>query len=55
MGRMRTTLSLILTLMTATLTLQASDSLISTQIIAFKEISPNESLILKRYGPSGQA
>ncbi len=33
----------------------ASDSLISTQTIAFKEISPHESLVLKRYGPSGQS
>ena len=55
MGRMRTTLSLVLTLITFNLSLQASDSLISTQIIAFKVTSPSESLILKRYGPSGQA
>ncbi len=52
---MRTTLFFFLFLLIPTLTVQASDSLISTQIIAFKEISPSESLILKRYGPTGQA
>ena len=32
----------------------SASPLIDTQIIAFKEISPGESLVLKRYGPSGQ-
>ena len=32
----------------------SATQLIDTQIIAYKEIAPNESLILKRYGPSGQ-
>lgn len=52
---MKTTLSLFLTLLVSTLATHAEDSLITTKIIAFKEISPSESLVLKRYGPSGQS
>ena len=51
---MRTTLALFLTLLISTLVSHAGDSPITTKIIAFKEISPSESLVLKRYGPSGQ-
>ena len=40
MKTMSVTLSLVLALITFNLSLQASDSLISTQIIAFKKTSP---------------
>lgn len=52
---MRFYLSLLISIFVLSLSLQAGDSPISTQIIAYKEIAPNESLVLKRYGPSGQA
>lgn len=52
---MKAALSLFLVYLGATLSTQASSPpLINTDIIAFKAITPGESLILKRYGPTGQ-
>ena len=50
-------ISLLSTLLLASLfALQANaEPLIDTQIIAYKAISANESLVLKRYGPAGQS
>jgi len=52
---MKVFLSLLLVSLASTLSARAADGPISTEIIAFKPIGGNESLILKRYGPSGQA
>jgi len=52
---MKAFLSLALVFLATTLPTQAADTLISTEIIAFKPIGGNQSLVLKRYGPSGQA
>lgn len=47
--------SLFLASLVSTFSALAADSPISVEIIAYKAITPTESLVLKRYGPSGQA